>query len=225
MKSSLTPITRFPGVFKAKRGRHFRYYVQAASRKTFFDEMVVRQGNHKYREVDPSRSKLFASIAQGISQLGLKEDSSVLYLGASHGYTVSFLADMLTKGEIYALDFAPRVLRDLVFLCEAKENILPIYADANQVDTYSYVPQVDVVFMDIAQRDQVGIFLKNCKKFLKKGGFGLLALKARSVDVTKKPKDIFKLIRSQLEREAVVVDYRELAPYEMDHAFFVIKQK
>lgn len=226
MSSDLSPITRFPGVYKSKRGRFMHYYVQAKSRKTFFDELVLRQGNNKYREVDPTRSKLFASIAKGISQLGIKEDSTVLYLGASHGYTVSFLSDMLTQGEIYALDFAPRVLRDLVFMCEVKENILPIFADAKLVNTYKkIVPKVDIVFMDVAQRDQTGIFLDNCKTFLKPGGFGLLALKARSVDVTKKPKDIFKTVRRDLEAVAAVVDYRELDPYEEDHAFFVIKMK
>jgi len=79
--------------------------------------------------------------------------------------------------------------------------------------------------MDIAQKNQAEIFLKNCKMFLKKGGFGLLALKARSVDVTRNPKIIFKEIREKLEKQMIIVDYRELDPYEKDHAFFVVKKK
>ena len=212
---------RFPGVYK--QGKN--YFVKTNKRKSYFGESIVKKDG-LYRYVDPKRSKLFAAIAKGVSQLGLKEDSKVLYLGASHGYTVSFLSDMLTKGEIYALDFAPRVMRDMVFIAEEKKNIAPIFADASKIEDYKkYVDKVDVVFMDIAQRDQVGIFLKNCDAFLVKGGFGILALKARSMAVNKKPKDLFKKVRYDLEKVAIVVDYRELDPFEKDHAVFVIKKK
>lgn len=222
----LIPITRFPGVAKQRRGKRWFYLVKSNSGETFFGEDMYSFGKDKYREVDVQRSKLFAAIAKGISQLGLKHDSCVLYLGASHGYTVSYLSDMLVDGEIYALDFAPRVLRDLVVIAQRKENIAPLYKDAAHVQTYAdVVPYVDVVFMDIAQKNQVEIFLKNCNHFLKKGGFGLLALKARSVDVTKRPKEIFKLVRRELEKSYVVVDYKELDPFEKDHAFFVVKKK
>ena len=70
-----------------------------------------------------------------------------------------------------------------------------------------------------------GIFIKNCNEFLKENGFGILALKARSVDVTKVPKDIFKKTREELNQVMSVVDYRELEPFEKDHALFVCKRK
>ena len=100
-------------------------------------------------------------------------------------------------------------------------------ADANNPSLYKkYISKpVDVVFMDISQRDQVGIFLKNCDMFLADGGFGLLALKSQSVDVTKKPKDVFKETRIALEKHIVIVDYKELDPYEQHHAIFVVKKK
>jgi fibrillarin-like rRNA methylase len=74
-------------------------------------------------------------------------------------------------------------------------------------------------------KNQVDIFLKNCDKFLREHGFGILALKARSVDVTRKPKDVFKEVRAELEKIYPVVDYKELQPFEQDHALFVIKKK
>lgn len=219
-------VMKFPNVFKDKKGKYTNYYVLSSDGRPRFAERVVKRGPKNYRQVDPSRSKLFAAIAKGISQIGFKEDHTVLYLGASHGYTVSFLADMLSQGHIFAMDFAPRVMRDLVFLAEHKKNIAPFMADANQPQTYKdIVPQVDVVFMDIAQKNQLEIFTKNCDMFLKPGGFGLLALKSRSVDVTKKPKLIFKDVRAQLEKLFTVVDYRELDPFEEDHALFVVKKR
>ncbi|MFP4118999.1 MAG: fibrillarin-like rRNA/tRNA 2'-O-methyltransferase [Candidatus Woesearchaeota archaeon] len=225
---SPTPIKKFPNIYSSGKGRRQRFLVKSGAARPIFDEQIISFKGRKYREVDPNRSKLFAAIAKDISQIGLKEDSSVLYLGASHGYTVSFLAEMVAQGSIYALDFAPRVVRDLVFVAEEFTNVAPIMADANQPQEYKESlceEGVDVVFMDIAQKDQVGIFLKNCDAFLKKGGFGLLALKARSEDVTKKPRDVFKQVRKVLDEKEVVVDYRELAPYEKDHALFVMKKK
>ncbi len=228
------PLGKFPRVFSERKGRTVKYFVESVRGKVYFDEFVLRREGKAFREVNPERSKLFASIALGISQIGFKQDSSVLYLGASHGFTVSFLADMVIDGEIYALDFAPRVLRDLVFLCEDYPNMAPIMADANKIEEYSDVVPlakdnsgVDVVFMDISQRNQTEIFLKNCDAFLKQGGFGLLALKARSIDVTKKPKDVFKIVRSELESRSdySIVDYKELSPLEQDHAMFVVKKK
>ncbi len=224
----MEPVKKFPHVFSQRFGKHIRYFTCSDVKHSFFDEMVLARPNGFYREVDPNRSKLFAAIAKGISQIGFKEDSKVLYLGASHGYTPSFVSDMVAKGELFALDFAPRVVRDLVFIAEKKKNMAPLLADANQPDSYArFLPPdgVDVVFMDIAQRNQVEIFVKNCSRFLKSNGFGLLALKSRSIDVTKKPALLFREVRAQLEKELVVVDYRELYPYEKDHAFFVVKKK
>ena len=61
--------------------------------------------------------------------------------------------------------------------------------------------------------------------FLKKDGYCLLAVKARSVDVSKKPKEIFKEVRKEIEKELTIVDERKLDPFEKDHMFFVCKKK
>lgn len=219
--------TRFPNCFIEKRGKYTSYYTKTDYPKNLFEERVKKERDGIYREVDPSRSKLFAGIARGISQIGIKEGSKVLYLGASHGYTPSFVSDMVGKdGFIFALDFAPRVVKDLVFVCDYRENMCALLEDANKPDDFEKkVAEVDVVYMDIAQKNQVEIFLKNCDRFLINGGFGILALKARSVDVTKKPNDIFKQVRAELEKHIIVVDYRTLDPYEKDHALFVVKKK
>ena len=79
--------------------------------------------------------------------------------------------------------------------------------------------------MDIEQRDRSGIFLKNINAFLKDDGYTLLAVKARSVDVLKGPKQVFYEVREQLEKELVIIDTRKLDPFEMDHMMFICKKK
>jgi fibrillarin-like pre-rRNA processing protein len=221
--------TPLPNTF-AMEARTLRIFTKNLTPgKAFFEnESPWFEGSTEYREIDPKHSKLAAALARGCQQFGIKEGSTILYLGASHGYTPSFVSDMVGKnGIVYCLDVAPRVVRDLVFVCEERSNMIPILANASRPQEYAWrVTLADVVFQDIAQRAQLDIFLKNLV-LLKPGGFGMLVVKARSIDVTRYPKDIFKDVRRQLEATAgiTIVDYRELDPFERDHAFFVVKRK
>ena len=218
--------TKQQGLYKKRRKL---YTKNLTPKKTFFEqERTTFYQGAEYRELDPNRSKFAAAVMKGLQQTGLTKDAKVLYLGASHGFTPSFFSDIVPQGMIFCLDFAPRVVRDLYFVCEQRNNMAPIMADAKQPDAYKkLVPQVDVVFQDIAQKGQLEIFIKNCDTFLKQGGFGMMALKARSMNVTAKPKDLFKQVRKELEdnKNYVIVDYRELDPFEKDHAYFTIKKK
>jgi fibrillarin-like pre-rRNA processing protein len=222
----------FKGVYCIETGRELVLLTKNLSPgKTVYGEEFYYEksesGKVEYRSWNPERSKLGAALMRDISQIGIKEDDYILYLGASTGTTVSHVSDIVgAKGLVFALDFAPRVLRDLVFVAQERNNVAPILGDANHPESYAnQICMVDTVFMDIAQRNQTEIFIKNCKTFLKPGGFGLLALKARSVDVTRHPKEIFKQVRAALEKELTIVDYRELDPFEKDHAMFVVKKK
>lgn len=191
-----------------------------------FNENLKKINGKEYREWDPKRSKLAAAILKGVKNFQIKEDSKVLYLGAAHGYTSSFISDIAKNGRIYALDFAPRVVRDLVYLSEKRKNICPILGDANHPENYfSKIGQVaDIIYMDIAQKNQTEIFLKNTKLFLKKDGIGLLALKAKSIDVALKPEKIFKQARKELEKELKVIEQKNLNPFQKDHCFFVVRK-
>src|SRR3990167_8713593 len=72
-----------------------------------------------------------ASLAKGVSQLGIKPGSKVLYLGCASGTTASHVADIIghenAQGFLFGLDFAPRVLREFVHLCEDRKNMTAIF--------------------------------------------------------------------------------------------------
>ncbi len=193
-------------------------------KKKVYQEKLIKIKGIEYREWIPKHSKLASAIKKKISQLGIKKDSTILYLGCSTGTTVSHLSDLLTEGFIFAIDSSPRVLRELILMAEDRNNIAPILADAFQTEKFKdKISQVDVIYQDIAQRNQAEIFIENCKNFLKKEGFAILCLKSRSVDVKKTPRQVYKEIRNQLERELRVVDFRELDPFQKQHGFFVCK--
>lgn len=196
--------------------------------KKVYDERLVNEKGVEYREWNHYKSKLAATIMKGCPNVGIREGDVVLYLGASTGTTSSHVSDMVgEKGFVFALDFAPRVVRELYFLCLERKNMAPLLENANQPDKYKdkIIKDVDIVFQDIAQRQQAEIFLKNCDVFLKKGGYALIAIKSRSVDVSANPRDVFKRVRKQIEKELIIIDERKLDPFEKDHMFFVCKKQ
>ncbi len=188
--------------------------------KAFFNEYT----ENGYREWDPRRSKVAAAIAKRIKPFPVKSNTNILYLGASHGYTCSFLA-AITKGKIFAVEFAPRVMRDLLVLAKQLEPIIPIFANAHKPQEYKHrIENIDVVIQDVAQRDQVGIFLKNLK-LAKPKAYGLLALKSRSVDVTKRPRQVAKDVEHELKKHLKIIQIIDLAPFEKDHFMFLCQKK
>ena len=216
-----------PGkIFEVYQDRNCLYTKNLTPGKTFFVERTVTQDNTEYREWDPRRSKLAAAILKGCTNTFIRKGSIVLYLGAAHGYTPSFISDIIgNDGFIFALDNSSRVVRDLVFLAKERENIAPILADANHPETYiKKIPQVDIIYQDIAQRNQAEIFLKNSELFLKPGGYALIAVKARSIDITQKPKKLFNEVRILLDKKMKVIDFRILDPFERDHCFIIAKK-
>jgi fibrillarin-like pre-rRNA processing protein len=218
----------FEGVFEGLVGKKKSLFTRNLTPgKAFFQEDLFTEDGVEYRPFEATRSKLAAAIVKGVSEIGFKEGCTVLYLGAASGYTVSFVSDIIREdGMIFAVDFAPRVMRDLYFVSKARTNIAPILADANKPSIYlPLVLSADVVYQDVAQKAQSEIFLKNVELFLKKDGVALLAVKARSIDVTKNPKQVFQEVRRELEDHLRVIDYRVLDPFEKDHAFFVCRRR
>ncbi|TKJ17281.1 fibrillin [Candidatus Woesearchaeota archaeon B3_Woes] len=216
-------------VYEEEKGRKkYLYTLNLTPGKKVYDERLVKQSDGEYREWNHRKSKLGAAILKGCPNIGIRKKDVVLYLGASTGTTPSHISDIVGKeGFVFALDFAPRVVRELYFLCELRKNMAPLLENASLPEKYKdkITKEVDIVYQDIAQKQQSRIFLENCRLFLKKDGYALIAVKARSIDVTKKPGEIFKKVRQEIEKELVIIDERKLDPFEKDHMFFVCKKK
>jgi len=189
-----------------------------------YGERLVRQGNEEYREWNPRRSKLAAFLKKGAAVFPFGSDTDVLYLGAAQGTTVSHLADVCRDGTIYAVEISRRAFQKLLDVSEQRPNVMPILADAQAPENYErLVGRVGALYQDVAQRDQVGIFLRNLT-FVRPGGFGLLCVKARSVDVAANPKAVYAEARRALAKAVTVVQVVELGPYERDHAAILIEK-
>jgi len=202
------------------------FTINLTPEKRVYEESLIKQNNIEYREWDPYSSKLAALILNKCPNIFLRKNNVVLYLGSATGTTVSFVSDIVGKdGFVFAVDLAPRVMRDMLFNLETRKNIAPILESANHVDKLKErISIVDFIYQDIAQKNQVDIFIKNVNNFLKKDSYAIITIKARSIDVTKKPRQIFNVVREQLEKELTIIDFRTLEPYQKDHAMFVVKK-
>jgi len=218
--------TIYPGVYKLyKENQTFLVTRNLTPGRTFYNEPLFEFEGIEYRSWNPTRSKLAAAILKGIERMPIKQGSRILYLGVASGTTCSHLSDIVGfDGHIWALDFAPRSLRDLLDkLSRFRDNISPILGDAHKPGDYGMlVPKVDVIYADIAQPDQAEIMVNSSQIFLEKHGWAILVIKSRSIDVKMDPKRVYsKQVKVLVDGGLRVLELLELDPFEKDHAIAI----
>jgi fibrillarin-like pre-rRNA processing protein len=216
-------VEHTPGVYfyEDKEQRFLATCNLVPGRKVYGEELVSVDGV-EYRLWNPSRSKLGAVIMRGLKHNPIRPGSKILYLGVASGTTCSHVSDIIGEsGHVWGVDFAPRPIRDLIdHVARYRKNITPILGDAHQPQSYSMqVPKVEIIFADVAQPDQADIVVKNAKFYLKRGGYAMLSIKSRSVDVGRSPSKIYDEQVAILKRFGFALEELiELDPFELDHA-------
>ena len=189
-----------------------------------YNEKLVKIKGTEYRIWNPFRSKLAATIMNGLRDFPFMQKSSVLYLGVSTGTTISHISDIVGQnGIIFGIEHTSRVARDFLDrVASHRKNIIPIIQDARKPQEYfSVFKKVDVVYVDIAQPDQTDIAITNCKMYLKSNGYLFLVIKTRSIDVTKDPNKVISNEIKKLESLFEIKQIINLQPYDKDHAIVI----
>ena len=189
-----------------------------------YNEKLVKIKGTEYRIWNPFRSKLAATIMNGLKDFPFMQKSSVLYLGVSTGTTISHISDIVGQnGIIFGVEHTSRVARDFLDrVASHRKNIIPIIQDARKPQEYfSVFKKVDVAYVDIAQPDQTDIAIDNCKMYLKPNGYLFLVIKTRSIDVTKDPKKVISNEIKKLEPLFEIKQIINLQPYDKDHAIVI----
>lgn len=192
-----------------------------APTRNVYGERLIRFEGVEYRLWDPYRSKLAAAISKGLKNVPVKPGHKVLYLGAASGTTASHVSDIVWEdGYVYCVEFASRPIRELVNnVSKYRRNMAPILADARFPERYlTLVGKVDGIYCDIAQPEQAKILISNAKMFLKGGGWIMLAVKARSIDVTEEPSKVYEREIETLKRGGFKIsEVIHLEPYDKAH--------
>ena len=194
-----------------------------------YGEHLQRSSNSEFRIWDPYRSKLAASIINGLKNIPINSGSTILYLGSSTGTTPSHVSDIVGKtGLLFCVEISSRVARDFIDnVVSFRNNIIPIIADARNTDSYTSIfRNIDSVYCDISQPDQTDIAILNCKKFLVSNSQLLLVIKSRSIDTTKEPQSIYKQEISKLESNGFEINQMvDLHPFDKDHVLILSTMK
>jgi len=215
----------FPGVFERDRDILTKNFIPG--NKTYGEELI-EVDKIEYRKWNPWRSKLAAAIKNGLKEFPIKKGGSILYLGCAEGTTVSHISDIVQDGVIFGVDISAKAMQKFNYVCESRENVLPILADADNPESYSqYVENfsIDVIYQDVSQKNQADIFVKNAKKYLKKNGYGMLCIKAHSIDSTADAKGTVEKEAKKLESFFEIIQVLSLNPYDKEHGFVLCKRK
>ena len=190
-----------------------------------YGERLLTIDNQEYRQWDPFRSKFAAALQIGVNEAIKFKNQRILYLGAASGTTSSHFSDIVGTGMIYCVEFARRSIRDLFDVCEARNNMMPLLADARKpAELATFIQSADLIYQDLAQPDQANILLRNIQSFLKENGTFIVAFKARSIDVTQDPEVVFQEQISILEKEGLIIqEIIDIDRYEKDHCLVIGK--
>ncbi|KXH76902.1 MAG: hypothetical protein AM326_06265 [Candidatus Thorarchaeota archaeon SMTZ-45] len=225
--TTLAPY-KFPGVYMIQDKDRMALCTESlAPGLSVYGEKIVIHENNEYRIWSPRRSKLSAAIKNGLSEMPIQPGSKVLYLGAASGTTVSHCSDILGfNGTVYAVEFSERTARELVHLAASRNNIIPIVEDARHPTRYTSIVAgpIDVVYQDVAQPNQATILYENLKTFCSFGAWGMLAIKARSIDSVSELDEIYSKEIAMLDNLGLqIVENIDLSPLEKDHRFIVCR--
>ena len=219
------------GVFQAtlETGRLSLATLNLTPGKNVYGERLITVGEDEYRLWNPYKSKLAAVLLKNLPRLPLASGNKLLYLGAASGTTVSHISDIVgVTGRVYAVEFSPRSLRDLLSHVSAfRRNVFPILSDARLPGKYRILMEaVDGLYCDVAQPEQARILADNADRFLRKGGYALLAIKGRSIKSTGDLTHVFEKEIEVLRRRGFEVEQTvSLKPYDRDHVMVLSKYR
>ena len=169
---------------------------------------------------NPYHSKLSAYILAKGKYWPFTRKSIVLYLGAAEGNTISYLSNLCPDGRIIGVDISPTSMAELILLAEKKKNIIPFLGDAHFPEQYHpHVNSPDIIYQDIAQGDQLDIFIRNYKYFKPKHGF--LMLKSKSIKGN--DKEIINQYRENLESYFTTVECINISKWAKGHRAYYVQ--
>jgi len=213
--------TGWPGVYREGRDLYTRNL--RPGERVYGEDLRTADGV-EYRRWDPFRSKLAALLLKGAPTGLWTETRSALYLGGAHGTTVSHLSDVWPEAELFVVEKSPVSFAPLLALARRRSNVLPLLADAQLPERYAAdVGLVDFLYQDVAQRNQVAIFVDNARTSLAPGGAGILMLKVRSVTQRRPAAAVVREARGELARAGYPLRAEvDLAPFSKEHVALVL---
>ena len=169
---------------------------------------------------NPYHSKLSAYLMAGGKNWPFKKNSKILYLGSAEGNTIRYLSEICLINNITAVEISAVAMAEILVLAKKKENIIPCLNDAHFPEKYRIqANNPEIIYQDIAQNDQVDIFIRNCNYFKPKCAF--LMLKTQSI--SGKNKTIFENTEKELNKIFKNVEIININKWAKGHSAYYME--
>ena len=143
-----------------------------------FKEKTIIVNGEKFLEWNPYSCKIAAAIRNGLQILPIIKDSRIICVETTSGSTIPHISDIIgSKGSIFVVGDKNKK-RFLNELNDIRKNIIFISDNSyEQAYSASINGEVDVLYVDITQLEQIQNTIQKYISFLKTGGFLMLAIK------------------------------------------------
>ena len=202
------------------------YTINNTDKNKYYDESILIYEDNFYREWNPYKSKISASIKKNLKEIPICGESIILYLDSSSGTTVSHISDVLKKGKIFAVDSSKEMMKKFMKLVYNRKNIFPVLESARNYKKYD-IPSntnIDLIIQDVACVDQVDILINNSDYYLKSGGKVLMSIKTQSIDSIKKPGVVIEEQKEILKCKFKILQTLNLEPFEKNHWLLLMEK-
>ena len=188
------------------------------------DEGIIKMNGNEYRIWKPYRSKLAAAIINGMEIFPILKKSKILYFDATMENTASYISDIVgNDGKIFVVVNSNKPSNFMQKMVDKRSNVTMIHHTENLAQHKSINDKVDVIYMNVSDKNNLDIAILNSKAYLKDGGYLLLVVKTADISVNKYGAEPENNQRKKIRMLFEMIQEINLADFFKDNTMIVAK--
>ena len=188
------------------------------------DEGIIKMNGNEYRIWKPHRSKLAAAIINGMEIFPILKKSKVLYFDTTMENTASYISDIVgNDGKIFVVANSNKPSNFMQKMIDKRSNVTMVYHTENLVQHKSINDKVDVIYMNVFDKNNLDIAILNSKAYLKDGGYLLLVVKTVDILVNKYGVEPENNPRKKIRMLFEIIQEVNLADFFKDNTMIIAK--
>ena len=197
-----------------------------ASINEVYNEKLIKINGKQYNLWNPYTSKLAAAIVNGMEIFPILKKTKVLYLNGTIEKTLSHISDIIgVNGKIFILrDINENSKNFLENVMNDRTNVFTITRDnVDPAKFSSKTEMVNVVYVDITQHNETEVAIQNCKRYLTDGGFLMLVVPTKKIDLVNNPNGQNLEEIQKLQSSFEIIQQINLTDFFKEHSMIIAK--
>jgi len=142
-------------------------------------EKIVIVNNEEFLQWNPYKSKIAASIRNGLQILPITNNSKVVCINTLEESTIVHISNIIgNNGAVFVLDVNKNQKNFLNKFTDTHKNIIPINNTIDEPSLFSSITgKIDVLYIDSPESEQIETIVEKYRLLLKNEGFLMLVIK------------------------------------------------